>query len=133
MPEYERCVVKPGELPVWQAPDKSRKVSSLIDEKICGAQAVSGGMFWLAPGQQSEPDIHPHSEEVYYVVRGAGRLVLGDEEYRVSEGMSVYIPAGVHHQSFNDGNKELVYFWVFGPPPKEPSKAEEQGWAQVDD
>ena len=41
--------------------------------------------------------------------------------------MTVYIPAGVVHQSFNDGDEDLCYFYAFAPPPLEPSKVETQG------
>ena len=124
-------IIHPKKLPIWQAPDKSRTVSSLIDAERCGAKGISAGMFWLEPGHQSEPDIHPNSEEIYYVAQGTGKLVLGDQEHTVSKGMSVYIPAGVHHQSFNTGDEQLVYFWAFSPPPPETSKAEEQNWKRV--
>ena len=32
------------------------------------------------------------------------------EEFRVKKGMTVYIPVGVVHQSFNDGDEDLCYF-----------------------
>ena len=46
--------------------------------------------------------------------------------------MTVYIPARVVHQSFNDGDEDLCYFYAFAPPPLEPSKVETQGWHQVE-
>ena len=36
--------------------------------------------------------------------------VMDGEEFRVKKGMTVYIPVGVVHQSFNDGDEDLCYF-----------------------
>ena len=122
-----RMVVDQKAYPVWQAPDKSRKAS----KETCGAEHLSAGLFWLAPGQQTQDDVHPDAEEIYYVVSGSGRLIMNEEEFRVEEGMTVFIPAGVNHQSFNDGGEELCYFYAFGPQPSGPPKQEEQGWIRL--
>ena len=60
------------------------------------------------------------------------RLVMDGEEFRVAEGMAVYIPAGVEHQSFNDGEEDLVYFYVFGPPPGGAPRQEAENWTRID-
>ena len=33
-------------------------------------------MFWLAHGRETGADSHPDAEEIYYVISGAGRLVI---------------------------------------------------------
>ena len=114
--------------PVWQAPDKSRRVNLQVSGETCGAENLSAGLFWLAPGQETEADIHPGAEEIYYVVSGCGRLVMDGEEFTVEKGMTVFIPAGVEHQSFNESDEELCYFYAFGPQPSGPPKQEAQGW-----
>ena len=68
---------------------------------------------------------------ILYVVSGAGVLRLGEERFQVRQGMTVYIPMGVEHQTFNTGTEDLCYYWAFAPPPSGPSKAEEQGWKQL--
>jgi len=49
-------------------------------------------------------------------VTGTGKLVLGEEEFIVSKGMTIFMPANVHHQSFNSGNEDLIYYFTFAPP-----------------
>ena len=88
-------------------------------------------LFWLAPGRETDADIHPDAEEIYYVVSGAGRLVMDGEEFRVSKGQTVYIAAGVEHQSFNDGEEDLCYFYAFAPPPSGAPKQEAQNWTRI--
>lgn len=124
-------VLDSKDLPIWQAPDGSRKVNLMISKEACGAEDMSAGLFWLAPGHETVADIHPESAELYYVVSGEGRLVMDGEEFRVAKGMSVYIPAGVEHQSFNNGTEELCYFYAFAPPPPGAAKQEAEGWTKI--
>jgi mannose-6-phosphate isomerase-like protein (cupin superfamily) len=131
MAEHPQWVIDQKDYPIWQAPDSSRKVSLLVSKENCGAEHISAGSFWLAPGHQTVADVHPDAEEIYYVVSGEGRLVMDGEEFRVSKGMTVYIPAGVVHQSFNDGDEELVYFYAFCPPPAGMSKQQAEGWRKI--
>lgn len=131
MTKHTEWVIDQNDYPIWQAPNLSRKVSLLVSKENCGAEHISAGSFWLAPGHETVADIHPDAEELYYVVSGEGRLVMDGEEFRVSKGMTVYIPAGVTHQSFNDGDEELCYFYAFGPPPTGPSKQEGEGWVKI--
>lgn len=128
MKKYENCVIDPQTFPYWQARDESRRVAPLIGPESCDAHGLCTGLWWLAPGNKSEPDIHPDAAEVYFVVSGEGRLTLGDEEFTVSKGMTVYIPAGVVHQTVNTGDEELCYYFVFGPIPSETPKFEAQDW-----
>ena len=118
---------RPKDLPAWQAPDDSRRVNLLVCEETCDAKDLCAGLFWLHPGHETEADVHPESAEIYYVVSGSGRLVMDGEEYRVSKGQTVYIPAGVDHQSFNDGAEALCYFYAFAAPPPGKTKQEQQG------
>ena len=131
MSHYEQCVIDPESFPVWEAPDGSRRVQSLISSESCGAPDMAAGLWWLKPGEECETDIHPDASEIYYVVSGAGVLRLGEERFQVRQGMTVYIPMGVEHQTFNTGTEDLCYYWAFAPPPSGPSKAEEQGWKQL--
>ena len=131
MSRFEKCVIDPEQQELWQAPDGARTVSLLIGEEACGAKEICAGLWRLAPGNQSAPDVHPGEAEIYYVVCGEGKLLLEDEEYTVREGMTVYIPAGVRHQSFNDGPEDLCYYYAFSPPPPGPPKQEDQGWNKL--
>jgi mannose-6-phosphate isomerase-like protein (cupin superfamily) len=74
---------------------------------------LSVGLYVLAAGQ---PDMQqPHGEdEVYYVVSGAGRITVGDEERDVGPGSIVFVAATVPHR-FHDIAEDLTLFVAFGP------------------
>ena len=76
-------VIDPESFPVWEAPDGSRRVQSLISSESCGAPDMAAGLWWLKPGEECETDIHPDASEIYYVVSGAGVLRLGEERFQV--------------------------------------------------
>ena len=117
MSKYANCVIDPEGFPVWEAQDQSRCVSPLITDESCGSDRMLTGLWRLHPGHESDMDVHPAEDEIYYVVSGEGKLVMGDEEYIVRKGMTVFIPANVHHQSFNTGDEDLVYYFIFTPAP----------------
>lgn len=131
MSKYSQCVMKPELFPIWEAQDQSRCVSPLITHDSCGAETMVSGLWRLHPGHESDLDIHPDADEIYFVVSGTGTLALGDEKYTVSQGMTVFIPANVHHQSFNTGDEDLVYYYIFAPPPGGTAKQESQNWVKV--
>ncbi len=45
---------------------------------------------------------HERTDEVYYVIRGQGTMVLDDEEIELHEGVVVYVPRGVKHKAGGD-------------------------------
>jgi mannose-6-phosphate isomerase-like protein (cupin superfamily) len=112
-------IVDPEQMPVWQDPPGNQRLARLIGDDNCGAKTLSAGMYWLAPGQRTIVDVHPGTEEIYYVVQGKGTLILDGVAGEVRGGMAVHIPAGVGHQSINTGDQDLCYFYVYAPPPKE--------------
>ena len=65
-----------------------------------------GGFARHALQGRKTSDYHKHdtTEQVYYVLSGAGEVLYDDKRYPVSGGDAIYLPAGVHHQMFNDDN-----------------------------
>lgn len=74
---------------------------------------LSVGLYVLAAGA-TDPQ-GPHTEdEVYYVVSGRGRILVGDADREVRPGSVVFVPADVVHR-FHDIEEELVLLVAFGP------------------
>lgn len=73
--------------------------------------ALSLGLYKLAAGATDSQK--PHTEdEIYYVVKGRGRIRIGDEEVAVQEGSIVFVGAAVEHRFFDiaDDLELLVFF-----------------------
>lgn len=59
----------------------------------------------VEPGSRQQPHMHiPH--QVYVIVRGSGRMLVGEEEREVGEGDVVFIPSrmlhGIENLSYDD-------------------------------
>lgn len=70
----------------------------------------------LYRNQQTRGHRHPGQEEVYFFIKGAGKMIVGDEDsepFRVIEGDIVLIPDGAFHRVINDGDSNLIFNCVF--------------------
>lgn len=83
---------------------------------IFGADQITSeftaGVADLGPGGWLGHHRHEPSE-VYYVLSGAGIVVVDGEEYLVSAGKAVYIPSNSEHGIRNSGDDPLRFFYVF--------------------
>jgi len=73
--------------------------------------------YCILPGQSQKVHSHDGSDKVYFVVRGAGRFTVGDEEADLTEGNAVIARAGVPHGVRNDSEDELVLLVTMAPRP----------------
>jgi mannose-6-phosphate isomerase-like protein (cupin superfamily) len=83
-----------------------------------------------APGSQQPLHVHEDAEQAYVIVRGSGRMILGDEEREVGPGTLVFIPPGTQHAIRNDGAEPLVYVSATSPP--FPAEVSETSWEPTD-
>ncbi len=74
---------------------------------------ISMGLYHL-PAGAVDPQ-QPHSEdEAYYIVSGAGKITVGEEDSPVQAGSIVYVPAHVPHR-FHSISEDLVILVFFAP------------------
>jgi quercetin dioxygenase-like cupin family protein len=66
----------------------------------------------VGPGPRT-PHVHPHSEEVTYVVSGSGNAWEGSTSTPVGPGDTVFVPRGVEHATVAHGDEELVLLCFF--------------------
>ena len=71
----------------------------------------------LEPGASQPRHTHPASEQIWYAVKGSGRLLLADDkEKSFSVGDVVRFADNDVHGLVNDGDSEFVYISVTAPP-----------------
>jgi mannose-6-phosphate isomerase-like protein (cupin superfamily) len=75
--------------------------------------SMSAGLYVLAAGA---PDLQsPHrQDELYYVIRGKGRMRAGSEDQSVASGSTIFVAAGAEHR-FYDIEEELTVLVFFAP------------------
>ena len=75
---------------------------------------LSLGLYVL-PAGDTDPQ-QPHTEdEIYYVMSGAARLQVGDEDTEVKAGTVIFVETGVPHR-FHSITETLTLLVVFAPP-----------------
>lgn len=58
---------------------------------------------------------HATHDENVWIIRGSGRLTIGDQKTKVKAGQFVHIPRGTKHAFHNLGSNPAVVISVFSP------------------
>lgn len=97
----------------------SREWDGLVSRMMLGKGDVPGGALtvtWVEVGPGASQRPHDHGpEQVYVVVRGSGRMRVGDEEREVTVGDLVYVPPGATHGIENPSDGPLTYISAATP------------------
>jgi mannose-6-phosphate isomerase-like protein (cupin superfamily) len=68
----------------------------------------------VPPGDTTKPH-RLKASEVYYIIAGTGRMVIGDESRPVRPGDAVYIPPGATQYIENTSQVDLVFLCIVDP------------------
>jgi mannose-6-phosphate isomerase-like protein (cupin superfamily) len=63
----------------------------------------------LPSGAETIAHFHPGTEEIYYLLRGTGRMAIEGEVREVGPGDAIAILPGQRHQIRNTGEEDLVF------------------------
>lgn len=63
-------------------------------------------------GGFNKPHAHTNEEQIYYILQGEGRMVVGDKEIPSKAGDVGYFPKGVNHGFYNDGNTPAIFIGI---------------------
>jgi mannose-6-phosphate isomerase-like protein (cupin superfamily) len=94
-----------------------RHLRWLVSPDRLNAEHCSACVIRVAPGEKVRPaHSHPHGEEVIYIIRGSGRVLVAGEIAPVREGTAVVFPQGAVHMLHNTGDEEMKVVCFFAPP-----------------
>jgi mannose-6-phosphate isomerase-like protein (cupin superfamily) len=69
----------------------------------------------IVVGASTREHYHPKSEEIYYILRGSGRMKLDGELREVGPLDAIAIPPGARHKIWNTGTEPLVLLCCCAP------------------
>lgn len=93
--------------------EQQRQQSARTYLEFLRESSMSAGFYVLAAAGVDQQS--PHNEdELYYVVRGKGRMRADSEDYGVGPGSLIFIAATVEHR-FYDIEEELTVLVFFAP------------------
>lgn len=77
-------------------------------------RSLTAGVAEVEPGAPDRLFVHRHEpDELYFVLAGSGAVVVGDDEFPVAAGSSVFVPGGAWHSARNTGDEVLRILYVF--------------------
>lgn len=115
-------VVYPEKVMPFIAPGSEGVYASrmLIDKYNCGSEKIQVNHGVVAKGKALAGAVHEGHDEVYIVLKGAGKLNLGGEMYDIRPGTVVFIPGGTFHAIHNEqGEEDLEIITVWAGIPAE--------------
>lgn len=89
----------------------ARDASGQLYHEFLRVASMSAGLYHLKAGQDDPQG--PHNEdELYYVAKGRGRIIVGGEDRDVQPGSLVFVAAHVEHHfhSISEDMDILVFF-----------------------
>ncbi|MCR1950620.1 cupin domain-containing protein [Clostridium sp. DSM 100503] len=66
---------------------------------------ITSEVYFFKPGQVLKTHRHPNGEQIFIFLKGEGKIKVGENEFDVSVGSTVFIPTGEWHEITN-GNKQ---------------------------
>ena len=96
-------------------PDICGTAVEMINARTADSTKVSFAKLIIAPGQRSRRHYHKETEEIYYILTGSGKVIIGAEGFEVGPGHAIFLPIGVSHQIINTGDHDLVFVCADAP------------------
>ncbi|MDD2258132.1 MAG: cupin domain-containing protein [Patescibacteria group bacterium] len=70
----------------------------------------------LKPGEEIGAEVHGGIDQFFRFEAGEGKVIVDDNEYSVSDGSAVIVPAGANHNVINTSETEdLKLYTIYSP------------------
>ena len=70
----------------------------------------------LLPGEDIGMEVHEENDQFFRFEQGEGRCIIDDNEYAISDGSVIVIPAGAQHNIINISETEkLKMYTIYSP------------------
>jgi mannose-6-phosphate isomerase-like protein (cupin superfamily) len=71
----------------------------------------------LKPGQEIGAEVHEGNDQFFRFEKGAGKVIIDETEYIVTDGDAVIVPQGARHNVINTSeSEELKLYTIYAPP-----------------
>jgi mannose-6-phosphate isomerase-like protein (cupin superfamily) len=70
----------------------------------------------LAPNEDIGMEVHEENDQFFRFESGTGKVIIDGNEYQVSDGSAVVVPAGAQHNIINtSASKNLNLYTIYSP------------------
>jgi mannose-6-phosphate isomerase-like protein (cupin superfamily) len=71
----------------------------------------------LKPKEEIGLEVHPDNDQFFRFEKGTGKVIIDGNEYNVSDGLAIVVPAGAEHNVINTSEtEELKLYTIYSPP-----------------
>lgn len=74
-------------------------------------------LMCLSPGEEIGMETHEENDQFFRFEKGHGLVIIDTNEYEVSDGAAVIVPAGSKHNVINKSDIETLNFYTIYSPP----------------
>ncbi len=70
----------------------------------------------LKPNEEIGMEVHEKVDQFFRIEAGQGKVIANDQEYEISDGYAIVIPAGTNHNVINTSETEdLKLYTIYSP------------------
>lgn len=70
----------------------------------------------LRPKEEIGMEVHPDNDQFFRFEKGRGKCIIDGNEYEVSDGSAIIVPAGAEHNIINvSDSEELKLYTIYSP------------------
>ena len=69
----------------------------------------------LNPGEEIGMEVHNDNDQFFRFETGQGKVIIDGNEYDVTDGFAVVVPAGAQHNVVNTGSGKLKLYTIYSP------------------
>lgn len=71
----------------------------------------------LKPNEDIGMEVHPDNDQFFRFETGTGKVLIDGNEYNVTDGDAIIVPAGAEHNVINTSDSEpLKLYTIYAPP-----------------
>jgi mannose-6-phosphate isomerase-like protein (cupin superfamily) len=70
----------------------------------------------LKPGEEIGEEVHQDNDQFFRFESGTGKCTIDGNNYHVTEGDAIVVPAGAKHNVINTGTGAFKMYTIYGPP-----------------
>jgi len=71
----------------------------------------------LKPKEEIGMEVHPDNDQFFRIEKGQGKCIIDGNEYELSDGVAIVVPAGAEHNVINTSEtEELKLYTIYSPP-----------------
>lgn len=78
-----------------------------------GMERLVASMTVLHPNKETTGHAHSEAEEVYFFLKGRGKIQLDNKIQDAGKDDLILIPKGAFHKVFNKGSEDLIFLCIF--------------------